>query len=335
VISYAPNFEDVLLNRVFGQDSGYYIDIGAMDPVEGSVTKAFYDRGWSGINVEPDGRFYAKLVAERQRDINLNIAVGEAEEVRSFYAFEAQGISTFRESFRDYFLEREFPCTKVSCSLTTLALICEEYVSCPVDFLKIDAEGWEGPILRGGDWRKFRPVVLVIEATEPYSHTPAWTDWEPFLTEACHYNFVYFDGVNRFYVRAESRDLESRFAYPPNVLDNFQTYPLVLAERRAAEARARADQLELAFASAQRDLESRLEQSRGSLRRQGTLLKSVSTEKQRLVNAVQVLQGEIDIARSQIASLQQELGDSRFWVGRLSEKLAANSIEVTRNGSLP
>ena len=76
-VSYAQNFEDVLLHRVFGgQDTGFYVDAGAYHPVVGSVTKAFYDRGWSGINVEP-GSVFAELAAGRPRDVNLQMAVGD------------------------------------------------------------------------------------------------------------------------------------------------------------------------------------------------------------------------------------------------------------------
>lgn len=53
-ISYAQNFEDVRLWRVLKQfEHGFYIDVGANDPRHHSVTKAFYDHGWQGINVEP------------------------------------------------------------------------------------------------------------------------------------------------------------------------------------------------------------------------------------------------------------------------------------------
>jgi len=46
-ISYAQNHEDVLLYRALkGVGKGFYIDVGANDPEEDSVTKAFYDRGW-------------------------------------------------------------------------------------------------------------------------------------------------------------------------------------------------------------------------------------------------------------------------------------------------
>jgi hypothetical protein len=40
MLTYAQNFEDVMLARLFGeQSSGFYIDIGAWHPTELSVTK--------------------------------------------------------------------------------------------------------------------------------------------------------------------------------------------------------------------------------------------------------------------------------------------------------
>ena len=291
MISYAQNFEDVILNRVFGmRDTGFYIDIGAMDPMDGSVTKAFYDAGWRGINVEPDLRFYEKLVAERARDINISLAVGETSEIKSLYLFEAQGISTFNPAFRDYFATKGFSWVEVPCHLTTLADICREHISSPIDFLKIDAEGWEGPILRGADWRNFRPVVLVIEATEPFSHIPAWQDWEPFLIEQCGYQFVYFDGLNRFYLRDESLDLQPLFAFPPNVMDNFQLFATAQAQRRSDEARVELDQLK----------------------------EIIDTQRLALAS----LQDQLSRECQRSNDLERRLVESRLWIGRLSEALA-------------
>lgn len=43
---YSQNAEDVLLARCFeGQGTGFYVDVGAEDPIKGSVTKHFYERG--------------------------------------------------------------------------------------------------------------------------------------------------------------------------------------------------------------------------------------------------------------------------------------------------
>ena len=55
---YAQTHEDVLLWRALHNvQHGFYIDIGAHDPTALSVTRAFYEHGWRGINVEPDPQY--------------------------------------------------------------------------------------------------------------------------------------------------------------------------------------------------------------------------------------------------------------------------------------
>lgn len=62
IVSYAQNFEDVMLWRALGHiENGFYVDIGAQHPTIDSVSKAFYERGWSGINVEPVDAYIALL----------------------------------------------------------------------------------------------------------------------------------------------------------------------------------------------------------------------------------------------------------------------------------
>jgi FkbM family methyltransferase len=313
VISYAQNLEDVLLNRVFGkQPQGFYIDVGAMDPVEGSVTKTFYDRGWCGINIEPDLRFVEKLANERPRDINLNLALGEVDEERPFFLFETHGISTFDDRFRDYFAERQYPWREERRRLRTMAQICEEHVRTCVDFLKIDAEGWEGPILRGSNWEKFRPMVLVIEATEPYSHTPAWQDWEPYLASEARYLFVYFDGLNRFYVRQENPELAAAFAFPPNVLDEYEVYATVRAEQGTREAKDEAGRLAEEVAGL-----------KAEVARQAAAVERLAAEVSKGAAELSALEEKCESIRQKAASLEREARENRHWAGRLSEILAA------------
>ncbi|MFM8643651.1 MAG: FkbM family methyltransferase, partial [Phycisphaerales bacterium] len=97
MVSYAQNFEDVVLRRALGgRERGRYVDIGAYDPTVDSVTKHFYDHGWSGVNVEPVERFHRKFVAERPRDLNLNVAVGAAEGEIDFTEWGDSGLSGYR-----------------------------------------------------------------------------------------------------------------------------------------------------------------------------------------------------------------------------------------------
>ena len=74
-ISYAQNLEDVMLYRALKDvHKGFYIDVGAQDPVFDSVTNAFYERGWRGINIEPLQQWFDRLTAYRPDDINLQLA---------------------------------------------------------------------------------------------------------------------------------------------------------------------------------------------------------------------------------------------------------------------
>jgi FkbM family methyltransferase len=224
MISYAHNFEDVILDRAFkDKTEGFYVDVGAMDPIDMSVTKHFYERGWRGVNIEPVPRFHAALVKDRPRDVNLCLALGKSHDKLTFYDFESKGVSTLSSEFADYFIQRNHRYKKRPVDVIPLREVCERYCPKEIDFMKIDVEGWEKDILEGGDWAHFRPRVVIIEATKPNSHDPLWQSWEPFLL-AQDYLFTYFDGLNRFYVAREEAGLAEHFRLPPNVLDRFESH---------------------------------------------------------------------------------------------------------------
>lgn len=52
--AYSQEGEDLVLNRIFGeQATGYYVDVGAHHPFRFSNTAIFYKKGWCGINIDP------------------------------------------------------------------------------------------------------------------------------------------------------------------------------------------------------------------------------------------------------------------------------------------
>ncbi len=94
-ISYAQNGEDALLARVLrGVERGCYVDIGANDPDTHSVTRAFYEHGWSGVNVEPVAEWHELLEKARPRDINVKVAVGASRGTLKLHEFAGTGLST-------------------------------------------------------------------------------------------------------------------------------------------------------------------------------------------------------------------------------------------------
>jgi hypothetical protein len=99
--------------------------------------------------------------------------------------------------------------------VTTLRTLCEQHAPDAIDFLKIDVEGAERDVLAGGDWQRFRPRVVLVEALEPLTMAPAWQGWEALLT-GNGYRFAFFDNLNRYYVAEEHAALAGRLTAAPD-----------------------------------------------------------------------------------------------------------------------
>jgi|SRR5579862_3745845 len=225
-VSYAQNFEDVMLHRVFGSvGDGFYIDVGAWHPETDSVTKHFYDMGWSGINIEPSKYYFRLLEKRRERDINLRVAVGTRAGELDFVEVPGSGLSSLHLDAAAHATRYGFSTRRYKVPVVPLQSICERY--CPgklISFLKIDVEGSERDVIESLDWKTIRPVLVMVEAVHPETKLPIWDAWEPTLLGA-GYVFVWFDGLNRYYLRCESQELKNHFLTPPGFPDGFVIKP--------------------------------------------------------------------------------------------------------------
>jgi FkbM family methyltransferase len=243
-VSYAQNFEDVLLWRALGHvHSGFYIDVGAAHPDTDSVTRAFYDRGWSGINIEPTAEYGLRLAAARPRDINVQRVMGAEAGQATFYVVNGTGLSTLEATSVSALIDAGMEVSPRQVEVQTLVALCEAHAPLDIHFLKIDVEGAERDVLSGADFGRFRPWIVVVEATAPMSTLERHEQWEGFLLDN-DYRFVWFDGLNRFYVAGEQFDaLAGAFKAPPNVFDNFVRAADSEWARRIAEAETRVKDL--------------------------------------------------------------------------------------------
>lgn len=221
IVSYAQNAEDVRLWRVLGARSdGFYVDVGAADPVRYSVTKLFYDAGWSGINVEPGPR-YESLRAARPRDVNLPIAISsQAGSARMWVSSRDPDYSSLNK-LEDERLAQDLELTGQTVRTARVdAVLAEHALGRRIDFMKIDVEGAEHEVLSSFDLRAIRPSVLVVEAISPFDNRPNHEQWEQQVLDA-DYLFAVFDGINRFYVPTETAYLIPALEYPLTVLDRY------------------------------------------------------------------------------------------------------------------
>lgn len=209
---YSQEDEDwILFNALKGIEKGFYVDVGASDPWNLSVTKFFYERGWSGINIEPLEEKYNLLCKDRKRDINLNIGVGnpgKGEQQNLTFYISGTGTTCDPNTINDprwyaykeknSMLQRVLPVLRLSDVLEERLNRGQE-----VHFCKIDVEGFERNVLEGINFEIHRPWVMVLEAAIPGTQIPCHEKWEDILL-ANGYELAYISGINRYYI--DSKD---------------------------------------------------------------------------------------------------------------------------------
>lgn len=195
---YSQFYEDYILGYVFaGQAKGFYVDVGANDPDVRTTTKLFYDKGWSGVNIEPNAIEFAKIEKSRPRDRNFNYGVSDGEATMTFYAGKGwqDGVSTFDSTVAEALRQKGFELTEHRVPVTTLTSLLSTVSLPEISFMSIDVEGFEGRVIKGLDLARFRPVVFCIEATKPETELPAYDEWEPALLKAgLMPRFIFVDG---------------------------------------------------------------------------------------------------------------------------------------------
>jgi len=155
--------EQLLVQVFFHNTShGYFVEIGAGDPVQSSQTWHLEQKGWHGVLVEPIPELCESLRRNRARSIIVQAACGAPEQRGQvqFHISEAFTRSTVEKN--DLSLDVSFTRTDIV-DLKTLDDILEEIDPPNIDFVSIDVEGVQLEVLRGFNLKKYRPQLLLVE----------------------------------------------------------------------------------------------------------------------------------------------------------------------------
>jgi FkbM family methyltransferase len=170
-VYYGQQGEDCLLWSIFkkSKQTGFFIDVGALDGKRFSNTYSFELAGWSGICVEAHPNYIDLLKSNRPNSNVVHAAVSNKNiESVEFFATEIGACSTLDESVCKMFgstFKSARTYERVMVPMKTLDAILEDVsFSGKIDVVSIDIEGAELAALRGFDLRKYVPRVLVIEA---------------------------------------------------------------------------------------------------------------------------------------------------------------------------
>ncbi len=162
---YSEFGEDFVAAVLLGfKKNGTYVDIGAFQPKELSVTYYFYRKlDWSGITIEPNPAAKEKFESQRPRDQFVNQGVSNKESILNYYEFKDPTLNSFSEEVyknneATFISKKEI---KVSPLRDILATYLEE--GSEIDLMNIDVEGLDREVLESNDWERFSPKVLVIE----------------------------------------------------------------------------------------------------------------------------------------------------------------------------
>ncbi len=252
-VSYSQNFEDVILWRALKEvKDGFYIDIGAQDPVIASVSRGFYEKGWRGIHVEPTETYAERLRNDRPDEKVVQAAVGVGGGELQFFEIPETGLSTGDPIIAEKHRQNGFLVNEKNVMLLSLAEILEGAGNRDIHWLKIDVEGMERSVLESWSPSQKKPWLVVAESTLPLQEETSYQEWEEILF-GMGYDFVYFDGLNRFYVSKQREYLKRFFGPGPNYFDDF-----VISDRAQSDAARLLDQNIRTLQEYSRSLEVRL-----------------------------------------------------------------------------
>jgi len=163
-ISFAQSGEDMILSTIlWNVKNGFYIDIGANNPFIQSNTYHFYKKGWRGLNIDALPNSMIAFRKHRRKDINLECAISDKEEILDYYMFS----SSFYNSFSTEEIENKKKVSELieirKIKTKKLSDILATYNIGNIDFMSIDVEGFDLNVLKSNDWIKYRPKILISE----------------------------------------------------------------------------------------------------------------------------------------------------------------------------
>lgn len=139
------------LLRAYLPERGFFVEVGAFDPVYQSQTLHLEQRGWDGLLIEPIPD-RAKLFASRKAAL-IPVACGSRKQ-------HGQSLPLYVAEAHSSLCYRAGP--PISVPVVTLDSILAERQVDRVDFLSVDVEGAEVDVLDGLSTR-YRPALILIE----------------------------------------------------------------------------------------------------------------------------------------------------------------------------
>lgn len=173
--AYGQYAEDaVLFGALWPSRRGFFVDVGAFDPIVGSNTYKLYRHGWRGLTIEPNPAPAWRFRLFRGGDRHLTVGIAEAPATIEYYEFDQSMWNTIdAERARSVAADghpivrtRNIPCERLD------SILAQYAPGKQIDLLNVDCEGADLAVLRTIDFVQQRPTVIIVEDLERFFGAP-------------------------------------------------------------------------------------------------------------------------------------------------------------------
>ncbi len=184
--------ENELKAKFFGPlQMGFFVEVGANQPQQGSQSWQFEQAGWRGVLVEPQPDLAERLRQSRRAHV---VAAACSSPANAGAAMTLHVLGPHSSLNRELAVTGVVADSTIEVPVRTLDEILEQAgAPMPIDFVSIDVEGHEVEVLSGFDLARWCPRLLLVEdhVTSLATHR--------FLTRA-GYRLIRRTGPNGWYV---------------------------------------------------------------------------------------------------------------------------------------
>lgn len=157
--------EDVFINREFPKKyKGFFVDVGCFHPYKYNNTYGLYKRGWRGVNIDIDAIKIEGFNMVRSSDTNIQRAVSKQPGELTYYTNGFYSlVVTLNEDFTKERPKYDYRPAKVQADTLTNILNGTKYNNRQIDFLTVDAEGYDLAVLQSLDFDRYAPKLIAVE----------------------------------------------------------------------------------------------------------------------------------------------------------------------------
>jgi FkbM family methyltransferase len=202
---FAQGGEDIhILYLLDNKPDGFYLDIGANQPIRFSNTFKLYLTGWTGVLVDANPHLIKKAAEIRKKDACVHALVSNEQKDLDFYISEMDLFSSIHSEYADSGNKSDLNMEKIKMQTVSIDQLIEKYVPAgkSIDLLSIDVEGHDFEVLQSVSLLKYRPRLIVVEDLYYYKTKSEDNKYVKYLSEF-NYTLAGADKQNIYFIRGE------------------------------------------------------------------------------------------------------------------------------------